>query len=375
VAPAGLSAGDGLTAIDRCAFPISEASSFGSLPALADALGTIAKPVAMADVLADLNRSAVPKTTVPGNPAGVKIAFAWDADDMGKAWWTPQGLSGSADAAPGGLVGGRRVVVVSWYHDLAKEPGATVEKGVRLSFVDVTDPANPHYRHVLLVTPTGTVAAPSFQAVNVHAGGIAWYGDLLYVVDTGQGFRVFDTTKMLQVATDMDVIGCTGGTCRAGTYKYVLPQIGAYTDVSKCSPIFSFVSLDRSTTPPALVSGEYCSSTACTGPLAGRLFRWPLVGSAGRLAPGKSWPSAAYLMAQTQVQGAAMDGGVGYLSSSAPAGGGGALYRVEPGKSTTSPWIDAPEDLMVDASHGLLWSLSEAVNARYVFGAKVPLAW
>jgi hypothetical protein len=48
-------------------------------------------------------------------------------------------------------------------------------------------------------------------------------------------------------------------------------------------------------------------------------------------------------MGQRQVQGAATKGGIYYLSSSAPSGSGGALYRVKAGKSATSTWNTGPE--------------------------------
>ena len=33
----------------------------------------------------------------------------------------------------------------------------------------------------------------------LHGGGIAWYGNLLYVVDTDDGLRVFDLKHIYQV--------------------------------------------------------------------------------------------------------------------------------------------------------------------------------
>ncbi len=355
--------GAGLTALDRCAFPMKEAASFGTYPALVTALETIGTKSSVAAVLGDLNRTgkSIAAGSVPGGPAGVSRAFGWDDEDDASTTWTPQGITGSADADATGLVNGKRVVVVSWYHDT---------KGVRLAFADVTNAGAPKYRLVLLVEPKGTTAAPTFAPVVIHAGGIVWFGDLLYVADTGRGFRVFDFSRILQVATDVDEIGCTGGTCRGGLYKYVVPQIGAYGDTSACNPIYSFVSLDRSTSPPSLLSGEYCSTSACAGPLAGRVFRWPLA-SGSKLRPGTSWPSEVFLMGHKQVQGAASRDGLYFFSSSAPAAAGGALYRVKGKKSATSGWIDTPEDLMVDEKNALLWSLSEGANARAVIGAKL----
>ena len=362
--------GSGLVAIDRCAFPLVEGSSFATYSPIIKALVAIAPAATTAAVLADLNRTALASTAVPGGPAGVSLGFRWDAEDQAVTTWIPQGLTGSADATATGLLNGRRVVLVSWYY--TPPTGSTYEKGVRLAVVDVTDPQSPTYRLVLLVEPTGTPQTPNFAPVVIHAGGLAWVGDFLYVVETGRGFRVFDLSRMMQVATDIDEIGCTTTTCHAGLYKYVVPQIGAYASTSECKPLFSYVSLDRSTTPPSLVSGEYCGGTACAStPLAGRVYRWPLDGITGRLPAGTSWPSEAFLLGEPQVQGAAARKGVFYLSSSAPAGGGGTLYRVTAGKRVMSTWLDAPEDLMVDETNGLLWGLSEAAGSRAVAGAKL----
>ena len=35
---------------------------------------------------------------------------------------------------------------MSWYYDLASDPSSTVDKGVRIAIVDVTDPAAIRYR-------------------------------------------------------------------------------------------------------------------------------------------------------------------------------------------------------------------------------------
>ncbi len=365
--PTGFSEGSGLHAIDRCAFPMKETSRFSSLPPLVTALEQIAPRATMATVLGDLNRDASATSSVPGSPPGVALAFQWNAEDEAATTWTPQGISGAADAIGSGLVEGKEVLLVSWYY--TPPSGSTYEKGVRIAFVDVTNPAAPVYRFALLVEPKGTPQAPDFGPVVLHAGGIVWFGDLLYVAETGKGFRVFDMSRMMQVATDADTIGCTGGTCRAGLYKYVIPEIGAYATASACAPIFSYVSLDRTSTPPTLVSGEYCSTSACSGELAGRIYRWPLDAASGRLERAASWPKDAYYVAQKQVQGGASRDGLFLLSSSAPASGGGALYRVKGTKSATSTWVDAPEDLLVDDPRGLVFSLSEAAGSRVVLGA------
>lgn len=369
VVPAAFAAGAGLRVVDRCAFPMRPAAGFGGNAGLIDALEKITTKTAPAAVAADGNRIATAVTAVPGGPPGVDYAFRWNAEDDASTTWIPQGITGTPDAEATGLSGGKRIVLVSFCED------TTLGKGVRVAFVDVTNPAAPRYRLALLVEPAGSAAAPSFAPVDSHAGGIVWFGSKLYVAQTGTGFRVFDMSRILEVAVDQDVIGCTATTCRAGLYKYVIPQIGVYAERGACAPIFSWVSLDRSTTPPSLVSGEYCSATACAGRFAGKALRWPLDPATDLLvrrdAASTTWPTEAFLLGETQVQGGASRGGTYLLSSSAPAGGGGALYRVKPGKSATSVFADAPEDLMVEGTKGLLWGLTEAAGARVVFAAKL----
>ncbi|MBL8917522.1 MAG: hypothetical protein JNJ54_01565 [Myxococcaceae bacterium] len=356
--------GGGLRAINRCAFPMGlAAGSFGNT-ALLDALALRTTPVTVAQLVADTNRVATQTTMAPGNPPGLAYAFRWNMEDDTSTTWIPQGITGSADATASGLWAGRRVVLVSWYED------AGLQKGVRIAFVDVTTPSAPRYRFALLVQPTGTPAAPSFTQVDAHAGGMVWFGSYLYMAQTGSGFRVFDLTRVMQVATDLDVMGCTATTCRAGLYKYVLPQVAAYTDLSSCNPLFSWVSLDRASSPPALVSGEYCSGTACSAPLAGRVFHWPLDAATGRLRGATTWPTFAAYMGHRQVQGGAFRAGVTWLSSSAPPAGAGALYTVNATRGLTSQFIDAPEDLMVDEANGVLWSQSEGAGDRVVVAVR-----
>lgn len=367
--PAGYAVGDGLRAIDRCAFPLTERDAWAVRRAIVDALPAAARRVTLADVAADLNRAATRATAaqVPGSPPGVRSAFTWQAGDRDVAYWIPQGVTGSFDGAADGLVAGRRILLVSWYHDRAAEPGATADKGVRIAIVDVTDPAAVRYRFALLVDPVVRDGRSDFAPVTVHSGGLAWVGDHLYVPDTSRGLRVFDLTRIVAVDTTVDALGYdpATGAYHAHGYRYVIPQVDSYDDAGGCSPRFSYVAVDRGASPPALLTGEYDATS-----IDGRLYRWPLDPATGRLAltdRGRAIASGAWFLGQTHVQGAAARGPVTWLSSSAPAGGGGALYRTSVGqRSTTLPWIDAPEDLAFDGPADVLWSLTEAAPARYV---------
>lgn len=358
-APTGVSVGGGLKAIDTCAFPMTDADTWADKDAIVTKLAAALPKRSVSYVLGDANRQGASVSSVPGL-SSVHRGMRWDSGDMNVTYWIPQGISGSGDsvAAP---IGGKSVVLVSWYYD-----GASPDKGVRIAFVDV---ATKKYRFALLVDPYMNGTRADFKAVVSHAGGIAWYGNYLYVAQTSQGFRVFDMSRILQVATDADTIGysSSAGVYRAHKYKYVIPQIGTYQHASACSPVFSFTALDRATSPPSLVSGEYVS-----GKPTGRLYRWSLDPATGRLAGGKKLvPKEAFYSGQNNIQGAVPAYGRWLLSSSAPANGKGALYRVAVGSSSTHAWTDSPEDLYIDVSTGELWGLSEATGARYVFSQLV----
>ncbi len=221
-------------------------------------------------------------------------------------YWIPQGLTSSADAVAQGTLGGHEVLLVASYYKKESDPGSTVEKGVRIAVVDVSV-SPPMYRFALLVDPVAG-QIPDLAPIAIHAGGIVWFEDYLYVADTSRGFRVFDLKHIFQVGTAADTLGYDAATqtYQAHQYKYVIPQVDLYKHASACGPIFSFVALDRSTTPPSLVSGEYCNgTTACGGALDGRLFRWPLDPATGRLAPPKTtYPASAHYAGQSSVQGA-----------------------------------------------------------------------
>ena len=184
------------------------------------------------DVLDSANRTGV---GVDVQLSGVTQGFMWDPDtNDGSGMWYPQGITTSADYAEVGHYNGRKVILVSWYDHLDDGTG----KGARISFVDMTNPDAPEYRHVLLVEPyldpaMGGAGLPTYRAVNIHAGGITWYGNRLYVVDSSvhKGLRVFDMTKILKVTANGDesTIGLqANGTYAAHNYLYVLPQSAAY---------------------------------------------------------------------------------------------------------------------------------------------------
>lgn len=360
-APANLTEGGGLRAIDRCAFPLAfDEAQRESFSALIDAYPAALQRVTLGDIAADLNRAATKVTTVPGNPPGLQSAWMWQSGDESVTYWTPQGVTGSFDANGSGVVNGRKLVLVSWYYTMANDTGSTVDKGVRIAIVDVTNPAAVAYRFALLVTPT----ASGFDAVKVHAGGLAWIGDRLYVPVTTGGFRVFDLSRILKMTGTADSLGPDGnGTYDAYGYAYAIPELERYTiGNATCAPRFSFVALDRGSS--SLVSGEYDAAS-----IRGRLYHWPVAdnGDLVRTSTGRVLPSAAWFLGESHVQGAVCHG-VTWLSSSRPAGGAGELDRVDENVATVRyGWSDSPEDLAYDPQADAIWSLSEGVDSRYLF--------
>jgi hypothetical protein len=166
--------------------------------------------VTVADVLASANRDLQEGIRV----YPVSEMWIWNNEDEASDEWIPQGMTSSGDAVANGIYEDRDIWLVSWYQNGGPN--------VRISFVD----RRTHkYRHVLLVEPN---SVDDFNSVPIHAGGIAWYGNALYVVDTDDGLRVFDMDNIWRVETG-DGIGkkaeSNGGGYSAANFAYVLPQM------------------------------------------------------------------------------------------------------------------------------------------------------
>ena len=281
------------------------------------------------DVIASANRSVRPL----GSPAalravqGVQGGFRWNAGDDAVGYWYPQGITGSADAVPGGIVDGHRELLVSWY--------AKNGKGVRISFVNADKLATAKYRHVLLV-------GRGMKPIQSHAGGIAWYGNYLYVAETHVGLRVFDLRHILKASVER--------------YAYVLPQAGTFRSTN-AGLVFSFVSVDRSA--PSLLTGEYRKGAA-----GGRLVRWPLGGD-GLVVPRGA--SGAWSSPVSNVQGGLWLNGKLFTSSSNGSSPGTLLSGAPGATATARPWSVGAEDLSYAPTSGRIYSLTEVPKARTVF--------
>lgn len=290
-------------------------------------------------------------------------------NDFGTTSWYPQGISTSADAYDVGTYEGKHVTLVSWY-DNRDVPNAE-NKGVRIAFVD-RDKSPDAYRYVLLVEPYSNAGTADFRAVKVHSGGIAWYGNSLYIVDTDKGFRVFDLTQIWKVETGDGIGRKTGGGFSAANYAYVLPQSRTYTSTSPSTPgwpvRFSFVSLDRTTTPDSLLVGEY-QPASFTGPR--RFIRWSIDYTNRQLttdSTGVATATWAYQVNIDRMQGVNSVNGKFYISRS-NGGSNGDLISWTPGnlaKIAGGALPEGPEDLSYDKTTGLMYTVTEAINGRYI---------
>ncbi|NUR89070.1 MAG: hypothetical protein HOY71_33725, partial [Nonomuraea sp.] len=259
--------------------------------------------------------------------------YAFDGGDEDTQDWYPQGLTCGEDSGQVGVP----VFLASWYF---KPEPPVVERGIRATFLS---PSTLKYQHALFVqaTPEG-----DYKAINIHAGGVAWHGDLIYVADTDHGLRVFDTNHLLDLRTaqndlgDPKLLGRKGGKFHAFGYRYLLPQVDCWQPVTKGAR-FSFAAIDRSTTPHTLVCGEYLE----TDP-NGRVARWDL-----ELTNGV--PRDAYVLGEKKIQGAVSQGGRWYLSQAADSHTNGKLLVWENGKQTARPFPIGNEDLTVQGKR--LW--------------------
>ncbi|MGH3738584.1 MAG: hypothetical protein ACRDT6_23715 [Micromonosporaceae bacterium] len=307
-------------------------------------------------------------------PARSRVAaFCWNSGDNGTTAWYPQGITSTADAYGAGTYDGETVILVSWY-DHADDG---ISKGVRVSFVDWSSPSSPKYRHVLLVEPyRRSDGRPSFRSVNIHAGGMFWYGYYLYVADTSYGFRVFDLRHLWQVSTgNKSIIGWqSNGTYHAFDYQYVLPQAFRYlqSTVNGYSKLrFSFASLDRTSTPDSVVMGEYGYPGGGT-----RLVRFGIDYRDRKLrtdSDGYARGTQAYNVSFTSMQGATSVNGEFLVSTSDGSSNAGDLISWTPGRSPRYYYDSmpiGPEDLSYWGPRDQLWSLSEYPGRRNVYAMR-----
>jgi hypothetical protein len=303
--------------------------------------------------------------------AGYEGGFRFDSGDNGDCTNYPQGITTSRDAigtANSGNYDGHQLVVVSWYTKNGCD-GAGSRSRITMVDWDATYPNK--YRKVLLVEPTGTAATPNFKDIPIHAGGVSWYGDYLYVAETGRGMRVFDMRKILKTntgGTAAQIGRQPNGVYYAHNYAYVLPQIGTVTaaTTSGTSLVWSTISLDR--VSRSIVMTEYTCASGCTSypNRAPRAVRFPFAAGVTTFAASTTATQALQLP-WYKLNGVASHNGRWWFASS----GAKQLYYWTPTAGAhTYAWVGGAESISYwedTTNPDLLWSLQETLNHRNVF--------
>ncbi|MFE7404340.1 RICIN domain-containing protein [Streptomyces sp. NPDC057557] len=323
--------------------------------------------------------------------------FCWDGtDDVTSAYdpaggWHPQGLTASHDAYAGGTLDGHHLYMTSWYYGTGQE---TRDQKARISIAESTG-TDRSYGHVLLVKPFGSRGNPNFEAVDrVHADGIAWYGDRLFVANGGE-LQIYDLNHLWRMTTLARDVGVGPGTSFAANHQWALPMVARYgtrtlaqeeasdnPHVRACElsrACLSSLSLDRSGSKPRLVSGEYWTNKQG---YPARVVKWPLENIAeGNTATVKA--EAAYVAHVRQLQGVATDGVYYYLSAQCPDGYMGdadtsdygsyaCIWQATPGHRPTvltrAPSVT--QNLSYAQSSGRLWGANELTGKRVVFSLR-----
>lgn len=357
-------------------YTLSETSS-----SLIGALDSALPNVTMGAVADDANRT--PSCDSAPSVTNRTAYYCWNAGDQDTPDWYPQGITTSSDALGEGTYDGKRINLVSWY-DHAEDG---IDKGVRISVSNLSASASaPPYRHILLVEPSGTTSAPSYKAVNVHAGGIMWYGNLLYVADTSGGFRVFDLDHLWQVSTgSSSAIGRqSDGSYHAFDYKYVLPQTAKFTDSTAggyAQLQHSSVSLDRTSSPDSVIVSEYRSAADVDAGAQVRTIRVPIDYTNRYLKPASDGiikATEAYRTDLESVQGSTAINGEFFFSQSDgsdhsnPDSDGDLHTFAAPSGSIVrhgNALTVGAEDLSYDPARDYLWSLGEYPGYRWVYAA------
>ncbi|KAK2749390.1 hypothetical protein FQN57_006322 [Myotisia sp. PD_48] len=356
--------GKGVSELPGSAYTLTEGKDY-DLSQLSAYFKKQNKIVTVSAVLASGNHKLRAEKTASGWPYEKPLsARRWESkaegfDDFGTKAWVPQGLTSSADAAKGGKWEGKDAFIVSW-HD--KD-----DTSVRVTFVDNS---NDKYRHVLLVVPDGK---DNFKRLAIHAGGIMWYGNTLWVVDTDRGIRVFDLNNIWRVESGDGVGKKAGGGYSAQGYEFVIPQIRAYHWTPDQAFKFSWISLDRQGGGDTLMVGEFRDSNKY--PI--RFVKWPLDATTQRLKMDSkkvavaSW---AYCVGILRVQGAVSHGKDIYISRSGLKRGPSDLFTWKsPAKSykNNAGFLPpGPEDLTFNPTTNTFATVTEFPNKRWILTYK-----
>ncbi|TDC61243.1 hypothetical protein E1200_29170 [Actinomadura sp. GC306] len=307
-----------------------------------------------------------------GVPAGA-LVYCFNRADTATRAWVPQGVTTASDSrASERLPGGTRPILVSWH----------ASGRVKVTFVD---PDRRVYRHVLLVYPTMKGKSPTFTDIGIHAGGIAWYGDKLYVADTRRGLREFDTRLIYDLGGSKagstgkpGRVGLQGGKYYGHGHRYVMPQTGSWNFArgwggGQCrgsGPLrMSWTAIDRTTGHHALIAGEWCRPKGARG----RVVTWPVRALSGYGTVQADWAAP---LPYDRIQGAVRTNGQWWFTQ----GLGNKRGRLFSAQREWWGWTGitsrtisyGPEDLSCFRSWNRIWTVAEYAHKRALWSFPAP---
>lgn len=311
-------------------------------------------------------------------PAAKQVkGFKWDEEDEKTQEWRPQGITGFK-------WGSNNYLLISWY-SISPDEIASIKnehKGVRLALVDITDMNNITYNYILLVQNISNsgnallydqpknpfLQRSTYIPVTMHAGGLAYFNQKIYIADTSLGLRVFDLNNIIEAKADptKNTIGKEDNNdLKAFGYNYLLPQSGYYK-MTPGSP-FSCVGLGEGLTPSdkRLWTAQYQTSGSLALVSGYAINAEGLVtGPATTVSPKDDQGSVMYGM-----QGVYRAGSNTYVSKTGNSSSSGSTARLAKytdgaAAAVYYPWPHGAEDLHLDES-GLLWSLTEYEYSKY----------
>ncbi|HEX4057252.1 MAG TPA: hypothetical protein VHX87_02905 [Galbitalea sp.] len=284
--------------------------------------------------------------------AAVTHGYAWRFVDQWTQIWWPQGIAvGEHSGVPTALV--------SWY----AQPRRRGAMGARISVVDLRNPSHATYRHVLLVAPRQTDAGVVLDPVPVHAGGIVWAGDRLFVAATLDGILEFRLSDILRA----DSRGPFGRASGPFHHRYLLPVFARYQPTLPKNDNrmrYSFLSLETGQGDAAsgaasdlrMLAGEYATDDGR------RVARLTLTDAGCTV-------TEAHVPRVPHMQGVALVGDRWYVSSGHGGVHGGDLWSgpIDNLRKSDGVLPPGPEALAFWPSHNELWSVSEVAGRRWLF--------
>lgn len=303
------------------------------------------------------------------------VAYGWSPRDQEAqkeaGGWYPQGITTYYDAT--GRNGTR--MMVSWYNKDKK-------RGARIALIDRRSD-NPRYHYIRLVgtEPKSGGGVTAVPIEGLHAGGLAWYRNRLYVTDSkNNALLVFNTD---------DIFASTKDDFPSGVREdpWVLPLSRTYTSQNKDVDLtFSQVAVDRTSLSSPFRRTTLIVNGWETAGESQNIGRWSFnYGPSGSLLTDGNIATAADVYKihhgtgvppKLGVQGAVTVRNTMYLSVSNGQQHGylstAALGANQEGTARTKWRVPrGPEDLSYDGRNRWLWGLGEWEGYRSVYAMRV----